>query len=227
MIKNKNNFSLLNRSSGAQKLLFCLALSVCFFIILLIFNTDIVTGILFGWDFFCLSMITISWIIFFTTSRAQLHLLAKKQDENLPVIFSIIVVSVCFSLLGTIVLLISKDINFIDKEISSVVSLLGVAFSWMMLHTIFTMRYAHMYYEPKDGSIESHKGGLDFPKEVEPDYLDFAYFSFVIGMTFQVSDVRVTSRTLRKFVLVHGLISFVFNAIIVALTISIIANLKK
>ncbi|MBK8551155.1 MAG: DUF1345 domain-containing protein [Ignavibacteria bacterium] len=151
-------------------------------------------------------MITISWIIFFNTSRSQLHLLAKDQDESLPVIFSIIVVSVCFSLLGTMILLVNKEINFIDKEVSSVVSLLGVAFSWLLLHTVFTIRYAHMYYEPKDKKSEIHTGGLDFPKEEEPDYIDFAYFSFIIGMTFQVSDVRVTSRTLRRLVLVHGLI---------------------
>ena len=121
----------------------------------------------------------------------------------------------------------NKEIKFIDKELSSVVCLLGVAFSWFLLHTIFTNRYAHMYYERTDKKSDAHTGGLTFPEEEKPDYFDFAYFSFVIGMTFQVSDVVVTSHKLRKLVLMHGLISFAFNAIIVALTISIIANLKQ
>ncbi len=181
---------------------------------------------MFSWDFFCVSMIIISWITFLTSSGNQLHLLAKKEDESLPVIFLIIVVSVCFSLFGTVILLMNKDINFIDKELSSVVSLLGVGLSWFLLHTIFAMRYAHLYYEHDNKTSDTYSGGLDFPNEKIPDYVDFAYFSFVIGMTFQVSDVSISSRSLRRLVLMHSIISFVFNAIIVALTISIIANLK-
>jgi len=165
-------------------------------------------------------MITINWIIFFTTTKDHLYLLAKNQDESLPVIFIIVVVTVCFSLLGTVFLIINKDIN------SLIVALLGVGLSWFLLHTIFTIRYTHLFYDFSDMKSGTHFGGLDFPKEKEPDYIDFAYFSFIIGMTFQVSDVQVTSRRIRRLVLMHGLISFVFNAIIVALTISILANLK-
>lgn len=165
-------------------------------------------------------MIAINWIIFFSTTKDHLYLMAKKQDESLPVIFIIVLITVCFSLLGTVVLILNKDVN------SSVVSLIGVGLSWMLLHTIFTIRYAHFYYDINDTKNNTHSGGLEFPKEKEPDYIDFAYFSFVIGMTFQVSDVSITSRRIRRIALMHGLISFVFNAIIVALTISILANLK-
>lgn len=70
-------------------------------------------------------------------------------------------------------------------------------------------------------------GGISFPSKEAPDYVDFAYFSFVIGMTFQVSDVQVESRLIRRFVLMHSLISFVFNTIIVALTINTIAGFGK
>jgi uncharacterized membrane protein len=69
-------------------------------------------------------------------------------------------------------------------------------------------------------------GGIKFPGKEEPDYIDFAYFSFVIGMTFQVSDIQVTSKVIRKFVLLHSIISFMFNTIIVALTINSIASFK-
>jgi uncharacterized membrane protein len=216
-----NKFSSLKRLSGGQKLLLCILLAVCLSAVLFFSRVSIIKCILFGWDFFCFSMILIYWITFITTSSDRLHSLAKKQDENLPVTFIIVVVLVCFSLLGTVFLIINKDLN------SSVISLLGIAFSWILLHTIFTIRYAHKYYEHANIETDVHSGGLDFPNEKEPDYIDFAYFSFVIGMTFQVSDVSVSSRKLRRLVLIHGLISFVFNAIIVALTISIIANLKQ
>lgn len=165
-------------------------------------------------------MIIINWIIFFSSTKDQLSQMVKNQDESVAVIFIIVVVIVCFSLLATVILIINKDIS------SLIVALLGVGFSWLLLHTIFTIRYAHLFYDSGENKNGPHSGGLDFPKEKEPDYIDFAYFSFVIGMTFQVSDVQVTSRRFRRLVLMHGFISFVFNAIIVALTISIIANLK-
>ena len=196
-------------------------MAACLFIVLSVLNSEkIVKDIMFSWDFFCFSMIAINWIIFFTTSGDQLHLLAKNQDESLPVIFTIILVTVCFSLFFTVVLIITKDVN------NYIISLLGVGLSWVLLHTIFTARYAHLYYDREDKNSDAHKGGLEFPDEKVPDYLDFAYFSFVIGMTFQVSDVSITSRNIRRLVLMHGLISFAFNAIIVALTISVLANLK-
>ena len=203
-----------------QKLMLCLSMALVLFIVLSLTGSEKIISILYSWDLFCLSMITINWIIFFTTTKDHLYLLAKNQDESLPVIFIIVVVTVCFSLLGTVFLIINKDIN------SLIVALLGVGLSWFLLHTIFTIRYTHLFYDFSDMKSGTHFGGLDFPKEKEPDYIDFAYFSFIIGMTFQVSDVQVTSRRIRRLVLMHGLISFVFNAIIVALTISILANLK-
>lgn len=203
-----------------QKLIFCLTMAIVLFIVLSLIGSEKIISVLYSWDLFCLTMIIINWIIFITTTKDHLYLQAKNQDESLPVIFIIVVVTVCFSLLGTVFLIINKDIN------SLVVALLGVGLSWFLLHTIFTIRYAHLFYDFSDMKSNVHSGGLDFPKEKEPDYIDFAYFSFIIGMTFQVSDVQVTSRRIRRLVLMHGLISFVFNAIIVALTISILANLK-
>jgi len=82
-----------------------------------------------------------------------------------------------------------------------------------------------LYHDHNKLHTGSNVGGIDFPGITEPDYLDFAYFSFVIGMTFQVSDVVVKSKVIRRFVLFHSLISFVFNTIIVALTINGIAGL--
>jgi uncharacterized membrane protein len=83
-----------------------------------------------------------------------------------------------------------------------------------------------MYYDDAPDDQSKSAEGLEFPEEDCPDYLDFAYFSFVIGMTFQVSDVQITSRIIRKQVLLHGLLSFALNTFVVALTINLIAGLK-
>jgi uncharacterized membrane protein len=88
------------------------------------------------------------------------------------------------------------------------------------------MHYAHGFYSERDGDGEqSTSGGLEFPNEREPDFLDFDYFSFVIGMTCQVSDVQITSQEMRRLALVHGLLSFLFNTVILALTINLASGL--
>ena len=84
------------------------------------------------------------------------------------------------------------------------------------------MHYAHGFYSDGD---QSSFGGLEFPNEKEPDFLDFAYFSFVIGMTCQVSDVQISSQEMRRLALVHGLLSFLFNTLILALAINLASGL--
>jgi uncharacterized membrane protein len=95
-----------------------------------------------------------------------------------------------------------------------------IVLSWTFIHTIFTVHYAHEYYA--HGS--DHDGGLHFPGNEKPAYWDFAYFSFVVGMTSQVSDVGVTSRNIRQVVAAHGLVSFLYNVAFLALTINIAAS---
>jgi uncharacterized membrane protein len=82
-----------------------------------------------------------------------------------------------------------------------------------------------MYYAEHRLMPGTNAGGLDFPGEAKPDFVDFAYFSFVLGMTFQVSDVSISSKKIRRMVLWHSLISFGYNAVIIALTINVIAGL--
>jgi uncharacterized membrane protein len=100
---------------------------------------------------------------------------------------------------------------------------LTLAASWLMTNITFAYRYAHQYYAYDDeGGLLR---GLEFPGESNPDYLDFLYFAFVIGMTFQVSDVQITRRSLRRVATVHGLIGFLFNTVILALTVNIAAGI--
>jgi uncharacterized membrane protein len=98
--------------------------------------------------------------------------------------------------------------------------------SWLVTHVTFAFRYAHEYYAHDEGGPEIDRG-LDFPGKNEPDYLDFLYFALVLGMTFQVSDVSITARKLRRVATLHGLLSFLFNTVIVALTVNIAAGLME
>ena len=96
--------------------------------------------------------------------------------------------------------------------------------SWLVTHVTFAFRYAHEFYACDLGGPDVDRG-LEFPGEREPDYLDFLYFSLVLGMTFQVSDVQITSRKFRRVAMLHGLLGFLFNTIIVAFTVNIAAGL--
>jgi uncharacterized membrane protein len=95
-----------------------------------------------------------------------------------------------------------------------------IALSWAFIHTFFALHYAHDFY----GEHGAKQGGLNFPGDDEPDYWDFVYFSFVIGMTSQVSDVTVTSKPIRQTVAAHGIVSFFFNVTLLALTVNIAAS---
>lgn len=216
----------LKNISGVKKLLVCILLTVVIYAVLLFFKIDLKSRIILGWDTFCLAMILISWILFFTTTPHELCTIVEKQDDGLKIIFMIVLVAVCLSLFGTLLLLNSKGESTFNKVFHTIVSLSPVLLSWILLHTTFAIRYAHLYHDHNKLNTGSNIGGIDFPAKEQPDYIDFAYFSFVIGMTFQVSDVTVSSRVIRRFVLLHSLISFVFNTIIVALTINTIAGLK-
>ena len=94
--------------------------------------------------------------------------------------------------------------------------------SWLFMNTLFALHYAHQFYG--DDARRQRRGGLEFPGGDDPDYWDFVYFAIVVGMTFQVSDVQITSRSIRRTVLVHGVVAFVFNMIIIALSVNVVAG---
>jgi uncharacterized membrane protein len=105
-----------------------------------------------------------------------------------------------------------------DKAYLLAVGILSVLFSWPAVHNVFTLVYARLYYGDE-------VGGIDFNDEDRPDYVDFAYLAFTIGMTFQVSDTDLTAKAVRRAALRHALVSYLFGAVIVALVINIVASI--
>ncbi|MGH6968769.1 MAG: DUF1345 domain-containing protein [Stellaceae bacterium] len=150
---------------------------------------------------------------------------ARKQDPFRPVIFSVVVVAAVVSLFALGFMLEQKANGGMTTAPRILVAGLAVVASWTLTHTIFALHYAHLYYgdNPLEKG-EQDRGGLKFPEEGTPDFWDFLYFSFVVGMTCQVSDVQVTSRHMRRMTLGHGVLAFFFNAVILALAVNFIAG---
>lgn len=180
--------------------------------------------ILTTWIGFAMSVVILDWVVIFGAHPREIQKIASLEDSSRTLIFIIVVGSALISL-SAIYILLKSTKGHAEQEVAANVFLaLGaVITSWWLVHTIFAMRYAHLYYDIQ--ADKPNTTGLQFPDEPLPDYLDFVYFSFVVGMTFQVSDVEISSRRIRRLALVHGLVSFVFNTVIVALSISIISGL--
>jgi uncharacterized membrane protein len=181
------------------------------------------------WSSFTTTILVLLWTTILTAKPNEVRLIAKKQDSSRTIIFIFVLFASIVSLFAVIFLLrILPDTKQSGYYFHVGFSICSVALSWILIHTIFAIRYTHLYYtykkEKKDNDID-HGGGFLFTTSDEPDYFDFTYFSFVIGMTFQVSDIQITSKHVRRIVLVHALISFVYNTVILALTINIISGL--
>ncbi|MGB8687875.1 MAG: DUF1345 domain-containing protein [Microcoleus sp.] len=184
------------------------------------------TRILCIWDAGMICFLASTWVLMVQAIPKKMRRNAQSQDEGRLVILSLITAAACASILAIALILREakgKDVSVvIPQVILAVVTIIG---SWLLVHTIFAMHYAHEYYQDHKTQSNSQAGGLDFPEDIEPDYWDFLYFSFVIGMTSQVSDVQITSRSLRRLALLHSILSFFFNTAIVAMSINIIAGL--
>jgi len=181
------------------------------------------TQLLVGWDVGI--AVYLALVYHLMTRSGAVHMIRQRaalEDEGQ---FAILVLTVAAALasLGAIVAELGSAGSLGSARPPSHLLLATgtIVLSWAFIHTIFALHYAHEFY----GEDEATSGGLAFPGgEKEPDYWDFVYFSFVIGMTSQVSDVAVVQKPIRRTVAAHGVISFVFNAALLALTVNIAAS---
>jgi uncharacterized membrane protein len=185
--------------------------------------------VLVTWISFGLSIIIMDWIIILSSHPKEVRKIAKLEDSSRTLIFAFVIIASLVSLLAIIFLLkSSKDLSPEKVTGHVILAMTSVIVSWLLVHTIFTLLYAHLFYTTVTDADNKRKaiGGLEFPgDEKEPDYLDFVYFSFVLGMTFQVSDIEISSRQIRRLAWIHGMVSFAFNTAIVALSINVISGL--
>lgn len=176
---------------------------------------------LLGWD--AAAALFISWLIV-VISRANQPTtagLAVAEDSGNPIADLVLLSAAVTSLIGVAVLLTQGGTTGRPGPTAAIiVSLATVVLSWAVVHLIFTTRYARLYYT-------GQPGGISFNQSEPPRYLDFAYLAFTIGMTFQVSDTDLQDSRIRATALRHGLLSYLFGAVILATTINLVAGLAK
>lgn len=215
------------RMMPVQRFLISIIPAIIVYLSMLSVDLDVIVKIMIAWGVFALSYIITSWIVFIGQKPAEIRERSKQEDGSRLYVFSLIIIASFGSLFTVLLLMLSQNGKETPQAVFIPVAVSAMMFSWIMVHTIFGFHYAHLYYGDDTNDSTTHAEGLEFPGEKKPDYLDFAYFSFVIGMTFQVSDTAVTSRSIRRLVLLHGMLSFGLNTFVVALTINLIAGLLK
>ena len=177
----------------------------------------LVTRLLVSWDIFIALYLVLVYTMVLRSGLAHIKRNAVLQDDGRFLILLVTALG-AFASIGAIVFELGAGHRGTPELTLATVT---IALSWAAVHTVFALHYAHEFYRG------AKPGGLDFPKGHEdepPDYWDFVYFSFVIGMTAQVSDVGVTDRMIRRTATVHGIISFVYNTALVALMVNIAAS---
>ena len=196
-----------------------LAVGVAAFVIEpLCWQVRLATRYLVAWDVF-VTLFLLQAIVLI--ARFDVRLARRRAAEQDDGGLALLVLTIGTSVISLVAIVAELGSAAPDTSAQSFMLVLAtITLSWIFVQVIFALHYAHDYYDEGDEG-----GGLQFPQDDHPEYWDFLYFSVVIGMTFQVSDVQVTSKSLRRLVMAHGLVCFVFNVAILALMVNLGANL--
>ncbi len=184
------------------------------------------TRLLIAFDLAAVAFLSVAWTTMARATTAEMRRRSQIEDESRYVVLALSAATAV-----AILLAITSQLQEIRVQTSTATTLhvtlaaVTILLAWFFMNTIFALHYAHFFYGDADGPAGGEARGLDFPGRAEPDYWDFLYFSFVIGMTFQVSDVQIENHQLRRLGLAHGVLAFFFNVVVLALTINILAGL--
>lgn len=190
------------------------------------YTHTVLFSVLVGWNLFGLTYVTFSIYLFASIPQERIRERCEQEDVRSWALFLLIVLASLAGLVTVVSFYGSLEVWRTPAWLNALVGIGAIFLSWMMVHASFAFRYAHLFYGDARKQFSEQAKGLTFPDDDAPDYFDFAYFSFVIGMTFQVSDVVITAKGIRRLALLHSLIAFIFNTVIIAVTIGEIANLK-
>ena len=182
------------------------------------------TRALLGWSVGALTYLGLAWWLAESFDAERTRERAQSQDPPSVVVFLVMLVAVVVSV-GAIAVILQqvKSLAPDQRPAHIALSMLALTASWLTIHMVFAFRYAHRYYQAAL-QADAEGPGLQFPGGSDPDYFDFLYYAYVVGMTSQVSDVQVTSRAMRRLTLVHGILSFAFNMAVLALSINVVAG---
>jgi uncharacterized membrane protein len=174
-----------------------------------------------GWDVAAAIFLGWVWAAIVRLPDSQVEAAATLEDQNRAVSDLAVTVAAVTCLVGVAFTLVEASRSEGGAKAGFLVlAVVSVVMSWAVVHTVFMLRYARIFYEGDDG-------GVDFNDDAKPNFTDFAYLAFTVGMTYQVSDTDITSRAMRSAVLRHAVLSFVFGTVIVAMTINVVAGLLR
>jgi uncharacterized membrane protein len=172
-----------------------------------------------GWDVAALWVLSSVWVFVVALDGDQTRVAASREDLSRATDDVVVLVASVISLVGVMLTLVAaKDESRGLKAVMTTVAVLTVVISWLTVHTIFMLRYARLYYAAPEG-------GIDFNDESDPDYLDFGYLAFTVGMTFQVSDTDISDSAVRRAITRHALLGYVFGTVIIGVTINVVGGL--
>ena len=183
--------------------------------------TPLSASILLGWDVAVLIYLAWTWSAIQGLDPEVTAQLAKREDPSTPVA-DLVVIGAGTAMLAAVGFALAKAGEATGGMKAYLVTLgvVSVVLSWAVVHTVFALKYARAYYsEPA--------GGIEFNEDEPPNYIDFAYYAFTIGMTFQVADTNITSRAVRRTTLHHALLSYLFGSVLLGLVINVVATLLK
>jgi uncharacterized membrane protein len=178
--------------------------------------------VLVGWNGAMFVLVPLTYIWMRTLDAGQLRAKYREEDPTAPVILLVTVIGALLSVMAIIALLsTAKQVPSTQRVAHLVLSTMTIVNSWALVHTMFTIRYADMYYSVADGEPPS----LSFPETPEPLFWDFVYFSFTIGVACQTADVSTRCTDIRRTVAIHSVIAFIFNLAILGFGLNVSAGL--
>jgi uncharacterized membrane protein len=212
---------------GQAQIRFLIAAAVGLIVALLLPTEEWVTRALAGWN-------AGGWLYLGLIVHKMWHaeIVGIKREagierESRIAVLVIVILGSFFAMLALFTQLDAlKSEHGFDRTLSVVLSVSTIVLSWLLIHLVFAVFYAHEFHSERGGKGGAG-GGLRFPGDPNPDYLDFVYFSFVVGTTAQTSDVAVSSRPMRAVVVAHGILSFFFNTAVIALGVNFAAQLVQ
>lgn len=185
---------------------------------------DFAPSLLLGGDIFFVTFLGLSWWLVFRQTPRQLEQIARSEDDGIGIVLLVTLAALAFFSEAVFVALNQK--HHLDM-VRLGLAVAGAPLGWFVLHTVMAFHYANLHYFKDPTSKEDDLSDLEFPHTRKPGLWDFAYFSFVIGMTAQVSDVQVRTTVMRRAVLGHGVISFFLNTVFIAMAVNAVVAIAS
>ncbi len=217
-----SNIRLRIKNSTVHRLVISLLIGAVATIIALYYNLGVVSYLV-GWDAAVIIFVAWVWLICWPMDHHQTAKFALREDPSTVAADVILISASIASLVGVGMAIFESHVTSLEPRaiFLGTVSILSVVLAWLLIHTIYTLRYARLFYS------HDNSARIDFDNEHQPSYVEFAYFALTIGMTFQVTDTFLRGTLVRKAVLKHALLSYLFNTVIIATTINLIAGFGK